>query len=141
MKLRPQLSLMFNGNCEEAVDFYRQALGAEPLMTMRYKESPEPPPPGCVPAGFEDKIMHCAFRIGSTVVMASDGTSDKPGIFEGFSLSVTVPTEAEADRAFNALGAGGKVVMPIGKTFWSQRFGMVQDKFGVHWMVTVPPNM
>jgi PhnB protein len=129
--------LFFNGNCEEAVQFYCEALGAEVEMMMRFRESPEPPPPGMVPPGFENKIMHCSFRIGATTLMASDGcSSDKPK-FEGFSLSVTVPNGAEADRAFAALSEGGQVRMPLGKTFWSPRFGMVSDRFGMGWMVSV----
>jgi PhnB protein len=135
-----QTYLFFNGRCEEAVEFYKKNLGAEVQMLMRCKESPEPPPPGCLPAGFDNKIMHCSFRIGSSIVMASDGNSDKPVDFDGFSLSLTVPTEDEANRTFDALTNGGQVIMPIGKTFWSPRFGMVKDKFGVHWMVTVPPH-
>jgi PhnB protein len=131
--------LFFNGRCEEAVEFYRKALGAEVEMMMRFKESPEPPPPGMVPPGFENKIMHCSFRVGETTVMASDGCSaDKAG-FEGFSLSLAVPSEAEADRAFAALAAGGKITMPLGKTFWSPRFGMLEDRFGVGWMINVVP--
>jgi PhnB protein len=130
--------LFFNGNCEQAVEFYRAALGAQVEFTMRYKESPEPPPPDMVPPGFENKIMHTSFRIGETTVMASDGcTADKPS-FEGFSLSLSVPNEKEADRAFAALSNGGQVRMPLTKTFWSPRFGMVQDRFGVGWMVSVP---
>jgi len=130
--------LFYNGRCEEALDFYKKALGAEVQMVMRYKESPEPPPPGMVPPGFENKIMHASFRVGKTTVMASDGCSaDKPQ-FEGFSLSVSVATEAEADRVFNALASGGQVKMPLGKTFWSPRFGMLEDKFGIGWMVSVP---
>jgi PhnB protein len=130
--------LFYNGRCEEALDFYKKALGAEVQMVMRYKESPEPPPPGMVPPGFENKIMHASFRIGKTTVMASDGCSgDKPQ-FEGFSLALSVATEAEADRVFGALSAGGQVRMPLGKTFWSPRFGMLQDRFGIAWMVSVP---
>ncbi len=130
--------LFFNGNCEQAVEFYRNALGAQVEFSIRYKESPEPPPPGMVPPGFENKIMHTSFRIGETTVMASDGCSaDKPQ-FEGFSLSLSVPNEKEADRAFAALSKGGQVKMPLTKTFWSPRFGMVQDRFGVGWMVSVP---
>ena len=130
--------LFFNGNCEQAVEFYRTALGAQVEFSIRYKESPEPPPPGMVPPGFENKIMHTSFRIGETTVMASDGCSaDKPS-FEGFSLSLSVPNEKEADRAFAALSKGGQVKMPLAKTFWSPRFGMVQDRFGVGWMVSVP---
>src|SRR5213075_2220448 len=109
--------LFFNGNCEEAIEFYRKALGAEVEMMMRFKESPEPAPPGMVPPGFENKIMHCSFRVGQTTVMASDGCSANKASFEGFSLSVTVPNEADADRVFNALAAGGKVTMPLNKTF------------------------
>ncbi len=105
---------------------------------MRYKESPEKIEPGRVPAGFENKIMHTSFRVGETTVMASDGChADKPE-FKGFHLSVSVPTEAEAEKAFAALSEGGKVEMPLMKTFWSPRFGMVEDKFGVTWMVSVP---
>jgi PhnB protein len=130
--------LFFNGRCEEAVEFYKTALGAQVLFSMRYKESPEPMPKERVPAGFENKIMHTSFRVGETTVMASDGCStDKPK-FEGFSLSVSVPNENEAERVFTALSKGGKVEMPLAKTFWSPRFGMVEDKFGIGWMVSVP---
>ena len=130
--------LFFNGSCEQAVEFYGKALGAQVEMMMRFKDSPEPPQPGMVPPGFENKIMHASFRIGQTTVMASDGCSaDKPS-FEGFSLSLSVPNEKEADRAFAALSNGGQVRMPLTKTFWSPRFGMVQDRFGVGWMVSVP---
>jgi len=131
--------LFFNGRCEEAINFYQQALGAERLMMMRYQESPEPLPPGMTPPNWGDKIMHASLKIGATVVMASDGCGEKPA-FEGFSLSISVPTAADADRVFTALGEGGQVTMPLGKTFWSACFGMVQDKFGVGWMVSVMPG-
>jgi PhnB protein len=130
--------LFFNGTCEQAVEFYRKALGAHVEFTMRYKESPEPPPPGMVPAGWDNKIMHTSFRIGETTVMASDGCHEDKAGFEGFSLALSVGSEAEADRAFNALAEGGHVRMPLTKTFWSPRFGMLQDRFGVSWMVSVP---
>jgi PhnB protein len=130
--------LFFNGRCEEAVEFYRSALGAEVGMMMRYKESPEPPRPGMVPPGFENKIMHASFRVGETTVMASDGCSTDKPVFEGFSLSIAVPDE-EADRIFSELSAGGQVTMPLGKTFWAPRFGMLTDRFGVGWMVSVLP--
>jgi len=131
--------LFFNGKCEEAIEFYRKALGAEVEMMMRFKESPEPPKPGMVPPGFENKIMHASFRVGGTTLMASDGCStDKPN-FQGFSLSLSVATETEADRAFAALANGGKVTMPLAKTFWSPRFGMLEDRFGVGWMISVTP--
>ena len=130
--------LFFNGQCEEAVEFYRKALGAEVEMMMRFKESPEPPKPGMVPPGFENKIMHTSFRVGGTTVMASDGCSaDKPK-FEGFSLAISVANEAEADRVFGALANGGQVRMPLAKTFWSPKFGMVEDRFGIGWMISVP---
>jgi PhnB protein len=131
--------LFFNGSCEQAVEFYRKALGAEVEMTMRFKDSPEPPQPGMVPPGFENKIMHTSFRVGQTTVMASDGCSSEEPSFKGFSLSLSVPSEAEADRVFAALANGGQVRMPLAKTFWSPRFGMVTDRFGVGWMISVAP--
>ena len=133
-----QPSLFFNGRCEEALEFYKKALGAEVLMLMRFSDSPDPPPPGMVPPGSENKIMHSAMRIGETEVMASDGHCMGKAAFQGVSLSLSASNEAEADRLFNALGDGGQVQMPIGKTFFSPRFGMVADRFGVLWMVYVP---
>ncbi len=131
--------LFFNGHCEQAVEFYRKSLGAEVEMMMRYKESPEPPPPGMVPPGFENKIMHTSFRVGGTTLMASDGCSAEKANFQGFSLSLSLANEAEADRVFGALADGGQVRMPLTKTFWSPRFGMVEDRFGVGWMISVMP--
>ena len=130
--------LFFNGRCEEALEFYRKALGAEVEMMMRFKESPEPPRPGMVPPGFENKIMHSSFRVGQTTVMASDGSSAEKSSFQGFFLSLSVSSEAEANRAFAALADGGQVRMPLAKTFWSPRFGMVVDRFGIGWMISVP---
>jgi PhnB protein len=130
--------LFFDGRCEEAVEFYRKALGAEVEMLMRFKDSPEPPQPGCAP-GAPDKVMHASFRIGETTVMASDGRCEGKPSFQGFSLSLTVPTETEADRLFNTLADGGQVQMPLLKTFFSPRFGMVADRFGVSWMIYVAP--
>lgn len=129
--------LMFDGRCEEAIEFYRRAVGAETTMLMRFKDSPEPAPPGMVPPGSENKVMHAAMKIGDSVVMATDGGCQQKAAFEGFSLTLTVPTEAEADKRFNALAEGGQVRMPLAKTFFSPRFGMLQDKFGVGWMVIV----
>lgn len=131
--------LFFNGSCEQAIEFYRKALGAEVEMMMRFKESPEPPKPGMVPPGFENKIMHASVRIGQTTVMASDGCSAEKPNFDGFSLSLSISSEAEADRAFGALAEGGQVRMPLNKTFWSPRFGMVTDRFGIGWMISVMP--
>ena len=127
--------LFFNGRCEEAVEFYRQALGAEVLMMMRYKESPEPPPPGMVPDGWDDKVMHASLRIGDSVVMLSDGKSAGGPKPNGYALSVSVPDAAKAQRVFDALAEGGQVVMPLGKTFFAPLFGMAADRFGVVWMV------
>ena len=133
--------LFFDGRCEEALDFYKSALGAKVEMMMRFKDSPEPVPAGMCAPGSENKVMHAAFHIGDTLVMASDGMAGGKPEFKGFSLSVNAANEAEADRMFAALGKGGSVTMPLGKTFFSPRFGMVTDKFGVGWMVIVPQKM
>jgi PhnB protein len=132
-----QAYLFFNGRCEEAVEFYRRALGAELKMLLRYSESPDPHAPGAVAPGTENNVMHCSFRIGETTVNASDGQSVGGPDFKGFSLSLTVPDEASADRYFTALSDGGQVRMPLGKTFFSPRFGMVADRFGVAWIIYV----
>lgn len=130
--------LFFEGRCEEAVEFYRKALGAQVLMLMRYKDSPEPPPPGMLPPGSENKVMHASLRIGDTTVMASDGHAQGRPSFQGFSLSISVPDEAQAEKMFTALADGGHVQMPLAQTFWSPRFGMATDRFGVGWMINVP---
>ncbi|WP_373649353.1 VOC family protein [Schlesneria sp. DSM 10557] len=129
--------LFFAGRCEEALEFYREAVGAKVGMVLRFSDSPEPPPPGVLQPGFESKVMHCSFSIGETCLMASDGCDDQTK-FTGFSLSLSVPTEAEADRAFAALAEGGTVQMPLSQTFWSPRYGMLTDRYGVSWMVMVP---
>ncbi len=126
--------LFFDGRCEEALEFYRQALGAEVKMLMHFKDSPEPNQ--CVP-GADDKVMHANFQIGQTQIMASDGRCEGKLNFQGFALSLSVSTEAEADRFFAALADGGQVQMPLTKTFFSPRFGMVADRFGVSWMIIV----
>ena len=129
--------LFFNGRCEEAIAFYRRALGAEVLMLMRNNEAPEPQPPGMLPPGSEDKVMHATLRIGASHIMCSDGRCDGKTEFKGFSLSIDAANEAEAERLFAALADGGTVQMPLAKTFWSPKFGMVADRFGVGWMVSV----
>jgi PhnB protein len=134
MQVQPYL--FFDGRCEEAVEFYRRALGAEVTMLMRFKESPDP---ASVPAGGEDKVMHMSFRIGESTVLASDGQCLGGPTFQGFSLSLTVSDDAEAERIYAALANGGRVQMPLAKTFFSSRFGMVADRFGVSWMVYVAP--
>ena len=135
MQIQPYL--FFNGRCEEAVEFYRKALGAEVEMMMRFKDSPDPMPPGMLAPGFENKVMHAALRIGGAVLMASDGMAAGEPDFKGFSLSINAPDAAGVDRLFAALAEGGRVQMPLGKTFWSPHFGMVTDRFGVGWMVSV----
>src|SRR5438093_12166483 len=128
--------LCFNGRCEEAIEFYRNALGAEITMLMRFKDSPDPT---MCPPGAGDKVMHASFRIGETTVLASDGRCEGRLSFQGFALSLTVPNEAEAERLFAALADGGQVQMPLTKTFFSPRFGMAADRFGVSWMIYVAP--
>jgi len=129
--------LFFGGRCEEALEFYRTALDAEVTMLMRFKESPEPPPPGAHPPGSENKVMHASVRIGQTTLMVSDGRCEGRTNFQGFALTLTVSTEAEADRLFAALAKGGQMQAPLAKTFFSPRFGMVFDRFGVLWMIMV----
>jgi PhnB protein len=131
--------LFLDGKCEEAIGFYQRALGAQINMLSRYKDSPEPPPPGCAPAD-SNKVMHAQIRIGQTVIMASDGRATGNPKFEGFALSLTLPTPTEVDKAFAALADGGKIEMPLAKTFFSARFGMVVDRFGVFWMLLVTPQ-
>jgi PhnB protein len=134
MQVQPYL--FFDGRCEEALDFYKKALGAKVEMMMRFKENPDPQP-GMCPPGSDDKIMHACVRVGETAVMVSDGHAKGNPEFKGFSLSITAKDEAEADKLFGALGEGGQVQVPMMKTFFSPRFGMVADKFGVGWMVLV----
>jgi len=126
--------LFFGGRCEEALEFYRNALGAKVEMLSRFKDAPES---GITQPGMEDKVMHASFRIGETMLMASDGRCDGHPRFEGFSLSIDVPDEEEAESVFKALANGGKVTMPLEKTFWAPKFGMLEDRFGVGWMVSV----
>jgi PhnB protein len=128
--------LFFAGRCEEALEFYRTRLGAEVEMLMRFNESPEPTPPGMLRAGFENKVMHASFRVRGIPLMASDGCGDTTK-FDGFRLALTVPTDADAHKAFDALADGGSVQMPLSKTFWSPCYGMVTDRFNVGWMVMV----
>src|SRR5205809_6651937 len=131
--------LFFDGRCEEAVEFYRSALGAEVTMLMRFKESPEPHNPEMCPRGADDKVMHASFRICDTTLMASDGRCLGQPSFQGFALSLTVPNDAEAERLFGSFTDGGQVQMPLTKSFFSSRFGMVADSVGVSWMTVVAP--
>lgn len=134
MQVQPYL--FFEGRCEEAFEFYRGALGAEVTGLMRFKDSPDPQ--ACpVPPGAENKVMHASLRIGDTTILASDGYCGGQPTFQGFSLSLTVPDDAEAERLFAALADGGQVQMPLIQTFYASRFGMVTDRFGVSWMIIV----
>ena len=139
MKVQPYL--MFDGRCEEALDFYKKALDAKVGMMMRFKENPEPPGPGCAaPNVSGEKIMHASLHIGDDMIMASDGMCTGKPNFQGISLSLNPKTPAEAEKLFTALADGGQVQMPLAKTFFSPSFGMVADKFGVSWMVVVEPS-
>ncbi len=137
MQVQPYL--FFEGRCEEAVEFYRSALGAEVTMLMRFNESPEPCEAGMLPPDAGDKVMHASLRIGDTTVMASDGQCLGQPSFQGISLSLSVADGAETERLFTALGDGGQVQMPLTQTFFAPRFGMVADRFGVSWMIIVAP--
>ena len=134
MQIQPYL--FFDGRCDEAIEFYRRVLGAEVTMLMRFKESPDP---GSVPAGGEDKVMHANLRIGESTVLTSDGHGLGQPSFQGPALSVTADDEAQVERIYAGLADGGQVQMPLAKTFFSSRFGMVADRFGVSWMVYVAP--
>lgn len=135
MQVQPYL--FFEGRCEEALEFYGKVLGAKVGMVMRYKDSPVPPPEGKLPAGSENKVMHASFTIGQTTLMASDGLCSGKSGFQGFALSLEADDVQQAQRWFAALAEGGKVQMPLAKTFFSPQFGMVFDRFGVLWMVMV----
>ena len=127
--------LCFEGRCDEALAFYKTALGAQQGMLMRFKDNPDKNMP--CPATNLEKVMHAQFTVGESTLFASDGRcSGKPN-FDGIMLSITFKTEAEAEQKFNALSAGGALIMPLTKTFFSPKFGMTKDKFGVHWMVLV----
>lgn len=132
MILQPYL--FFEGRCQEAIDFYKQALGAEVLMQMRFQDCPEPQAAPRVPG---DKVMHASLRIQDSVMMLSDGRCGGTPSFQGFTLSLSPANDAEAKRLFDALSEGGTVTMPLQKTFWASSFGMVTDRFGVGWMVNV----
>ena len=141
MQIQPYLT--FEGRCEEAVEFYKKALGAEVRMLMRMKDNPEPDArgEGCVAsAANADKVMHAELDIGGNTVMCSDGMMQDSPAFKGFALSVTLPDEAAVRKAYDALADGGQPFMPPGKTFWSPCFGMLNDRFGVCWMVGSNPQ-
>jgi PhnB protein len=136
MFVQPYLS--FEGRAEEAIEFYKKAVGAKVTMMMRNKESPEQAPG--MPPNSGDKIMHCAMTIGDSVVMATDGSMSGNPKFGGISLTINADSDAEAKKLFNNLADGGQVTLPLNKTFFASSFGMVADKFGVHWMIMAGPT-
>lgn len=139
MKIEPYL--FFDGRAEEAIEFYKKAVGAQVTALMRFKDNPDSGP-GCQPpAGSENKIMHANIKIGESVVMVSDGQCQGKMKFDGFSLSLNAANPDEAKKLFKAISDGGQVMMPMDKTFFSPAFGMAQDRFGVTWMVIVPVPM
>jgi PhnB protein len=135
MRVEPYLN--FDGRCEEAIQFYKTAVGAEVTMLMRFKDSPEPPAVGMCPPGSENKVMHASLKIGDSTVMASDCHGQGKPEFKGISLSISAANDAQAERVFAALSNGGQVTMPLTKTFFSSRFGVATDRFGVTWMIVV----
>ena len=134
MQLQPYL--YFGGRCEEAIEFYKKTIGASVENLMHFNESPQPCPEGAIPKDWGHKVMHATLRFGDSMMMASDGCETMPK-FGGFAISLTVANDLEAKRVFSALGDGGKICMPLGKTFFASSFGMVTDRFGVPWMVVV----
>lgn len=132
MQVQPYL--FFEGRCEEALEFYRKALGAEVTALMRFRDSPDKT---MIQPGSEEKVIHAAFRIGETTLFASDGRSGGKPTFQGFALSIAAPNAREAEQRFTALAEGGDVKMPLTTTFFAERFGMVADRFGVSWMIIV----
>ena len=135
--MRVEPYLMMSGRTEEALAFYNEAIDAKTVMVLRFDESPDKNHPMPLPPDWDKKIMHGSMTVGSTLVMMSDGMSAEVKDLSGITLSITADDEAHANKIFDALSAGGKVFMPLGKTFWSRCFGMTSDKFGVSWMVTV----
>jgi PhnB protein len=128
--------LFLDGRCEEALEFYKKAIGAEVTALIRFKDSPDPT---MVHGGADpNKILHAVFRVGETAIMTSDGRNQGKPSFQGFALSIAVKTEAETKKLFDALAQGGRVEMPLTKTFFSPSFGMVVDRFGITWMLIVP---
>ncbi len=132
-----QAYLSFEGRCEEALEFYRRALDAKVEMVLHFKEAPDRAAHTSIPSSMDDKVLHAAFKVGDTTLMASDGRCGGKPNFQGISLALTVPDIATANRRFAALAEGGQVIQPQTQTFFSPRFGMVADRFGITWMVLV----
>lgn len=135
MQLQPYVH--FNGRCEEAIEFYKKAVGAQVNMLMRFKDMPASSGPAAITPGTENKVMHANLRIGDSVLLVSDGRCSGDAKLEGFSLTLTVSSDTEAEKAFAALGEGGSISMPLQKTFFASKFGMINDRFGVSWIIIV----
>ena len=135
--MQNQIYLFFDGRTDEALEFYKKTLGIEVEMLMRFKDAPGPDDPNCPPPPKPDAVMHSSFKLGGQQIMASDGHGGGKPEFKGFALTLAVKSEAEADRLFAALSEGGQVQQPLIKTFFSPKFGMLADKFGMNWMVLV----
>ena len=135
--MQVQTYLFFDGRCDEALEFYKKAIGAKVDMLMRFKDAPDQ---SMISPASKDKVMHAQFEVGDTKVLASDGRNTGKPNFQGFALTITAPDAAEGERRFNALADGGQVQMPLAETFFASRFGMVADKFGVGWMILVEKN-
>ena len=133
MNVQPYI--FFDGKCEEALEFYKSALGAKVDMLMRFSENPDKPDPSKMPPNSANKVMHASFKVGDTQIMASDGHCNGKPSFQGFGLTINAASDAEAEKLFNAVGKGGQVQAPLAKTFFASKFGMVSDRFGVLWMV------
>ena len=134
MNVQPYLS--FEGRCDEAIEFYKKAIGAKVDMLMRFKECPDQ---SMVSPGSAEKVMHAALRAGDAQILMSDGRCTGSPKFNGIALALSAPSDADAEHIFSALAEGGRVNMPMAETFFSSRFGMCSDKFGVGWMVLVAP--
>jgi PhnB protein len=135
MHIQPYLD--FDGRCEEAIEFYKKAVGAEVQMMMRFSESPEPPDPKMAPPANSAKIMHATFKIGDSVIMGADCRSQGQPKFQGITLTLNAASDAEAQRLFTALSDGGKVQQALIKTFFASSWGVLQDRIGVSWMIIV----
>jgi PhnB protein len=136
--MQVQAYLFLNGRCDEAIDFYKLALGAEVMSLMRFRDAPDPDEHGPERPG-GDKVMHASLRVGDTTLLMSDGSAQGAPKFEGFSLALNLQSEADAERLFAALAEGGRIQMPLARTFFAPRFGMLTDRFGISWMIHVPP--
>lgn len=132
--MRVEPYLYFNGRCEEALEFYRNAIGATTRVVSRFKDNPAL----AAPAGSEDSILHAELKIGDSTILASDGQGTGPFEFRGFSLSITASTEAEAEKLFANLSNEGSIQVPLSATPFASRFGMLRDRYGVHWIVLSP---